>query len=269
MEKTGLEKEWFLDERFWEEYAPIMFDAQRWAEVSAVADGVTLLAELDLYGEGQAPGDGERSGGPRVLDLCCGFGRITLELARRGFSPTGVDLTGSYLAAAREDAAQEGLEAEWIRADARSFVRPAFFDLAVNLYISFGYFEDPQDDRRTIKNVYDSLKPGGAFIIETLGKELAVRDFVGAEWFERAGYTVLTQYRPVDSWASLENRWILIKGEKRLEKTFTQRLYAATELRALLEGAGFSPVELYGGWDKAPYDHRAAALIAVGRKGRG
>jgi hypothetical protein len=43
--------------------------------------------------------------------------------------------------------------------------------------------------------------------------------------------------------------------------------YAASELRSLLEEAGFSPVEIYGGWDKAPYDHRAAALIAAARKG--
>ncbi|MDR3161228.1 MAG: class I SAM-dependent methyltransferase [Spirochaetaceae bacterium] len=261
-------QEWFLDENFWKAYAPIMFDAKRWAEVPVVADGVTRLAELDLYGRGPSP-LGKEPGGPRALDLCCGFGRITLELARRGFYPTGVDITGSYLAAAREDAACEGLEAEWVHADARSFIRPAFFDLAVNLYISFGYFEDPEDDRRMVTNVYESLKPGGAFIIETLGKEIAVRDFVEAEWFEREGYTVLTRYCPVDSWASLQNQWILIKGEKRIEKTFTQRLYAASELRTLLEEAGFSPVEIYGDWDKAPYDHRAAALIAVGRKGRG
>jgi SAM-dependent methyltransferase len=270
MKKTDSEKEWFLDKHFWEEYAPIMFDARRWAEVPEVADGVTRLAELDLYGEGPSLGGRENPGGaPRVLDLCCGFGRIALELARRGFYPTGVDITESYLAAAREDAAYEGLEAEWVHADARSFIRPAFFDVAVNLYISFGYFENPEDDRRMVKNVYDSLKTGGTFIIETLGKEIAVRDFVEAEWFERAGYTVLTQYRPVDSWASLQNRWILIKGEKRIEKTFTQRLYAASELRPLLEEAGFSPVEIYGGWDKAPYDHRAAVLIAAARKGRG
>jgi hypothetical protein len=116
------------------------------------------------------------------------------------------------------------------------------------------------------RNVYESLKPGGAFIIETLGKEIAVRDFVEAEWFERAGFMVLTEYAPVDSWAALKNRWILINGERRIEKTFTQRLYAASELRTLLEKAGFSPVELYGAWDESPYDNRAATLIAVGRK---
>jgi SAM-dependent methyltransferase len=256
-------KEWFYDKDFWEQYAPIIFDDKRMTEIPLVADGVTRLARLDLYRTETAA-----SAPPGVLDLCCGFGRITLELARRGFSPVGVDITEAYLETARNDAAHESLDIEFVRADVRSFKRPSVFDLAVNLYISFGYFDNPEDDRLMAQNVCDSLKDGGAFIIETLGKEIAVRDFVEAEWFERAGFMVLTEYAPLDSWSLLKNRWILIdkKDGRRIEKTFTQRLYAASELRRLLFDAGFSKVELYGGWDESPYDHRAGALIAVGRK---
>jgi 2-polyprenyl-3-methyl-5-hydroxy-6-metoxy-1,4-benzoquinol methylase len=122
--------EWFLDAGFWEEYAPIMFDDQRWAEVPEVADGVSRLARLKLYGDEAlrlSPG----SRGPRVLDLCCGFGRITLELARRGFEAAGVDITEAYLRCAREDAAFENLEIEFIHADGRTVRRPGFVDLAV------------------------------------------------------------------------------------------------------------------------------------------
>jgi SAM-dependent methyltransferase len=257
-----MQVEWFTDTNFWEEYAPIMFDDAHWREVPEVADGVTRLAGLDLYGSG---GRGREA--PRVLDLCCGFGRISAELARRGFTVTGVDITESYLRTAREDAAGEKLDIEYLRSDARDFHRAGFFDVAVNLYISFGYFENSRDDFTVLKNVHESLKNGGAFIMETLGKEIAVRDFVEAEWFERAGWTVLTEYEPVDSWTRLKNRWILIKDGRRLEKIFTQRLYAASELRQLLLDAGFVNVAIYGDWDERPYDQRAAKLIAVGRKG--
>ncbi|MDR1948711.1 MAG: class I SAM-dependent methyltransferase [Spirochaetaceae bacterium] len=290
MENPGPYKaEWWNDAEFWERYAPIMFDNKRWTEVPEVADGITRLARLGLYGgeepasggmangtsDGMADGtDGETGGGrpclqspPRILDLCCGFGRITLELARRGFSATGVDVTRAYLETARADAAYENLDVEFVHADGRLFSRHEEFDAAVNCYISFGYFENSDDDRLMARNVWDSLKPGGAFIIETLGKEIAVRDFTQGEWFERAGYTVLTEYAPVDSWTRLWNRWILIREGNRIEKTFTQRLYAASELRQLLLEAGFSRVELYGGWDESPYDYRAEKLIAVGRKG--
>jgi hypothetical protein len=114
--------------------------------------------------------------------------------------------------------------------------------------------------------VCESLKTGGSFFIETLGKEIAVRDFVECEWFERAGFTVLTEYETVDSWTFLKNRWILIKDGTRIEKTFLQRLYSASELRDLLLEAGFSKVEIYGDWNENPYDRRAVKLIAVARK---
>ena len=253
-------KEWFVDDDFWKTYASIMFDDKRWAEVSTVADGVTRLAGLDLY-ENE-----KRKQGPLVVDLCCGFGRITLELARRGFVATGVDITGPYLQTAREDSAYEGLDIEFIQKDVRVFKRKNAFDAAVNLYNSFGYFENADDDLLFLKNAYYSLCDGGALIIDVLGKEIAVRDYTEAEWFERAGFMVLTESNPVDSWGSIWNRWILIKDGQRHEKVFIQRLYAASELRSLLYKAGFSTVELYGDWDESAYDNNAETLIAIGRK---
>ena len=240
-----------------------MFDDVRWAEVPELADGVTHLAGFDFYGETSRP---PLRSSPKVLDVCCGFGRISSELARRGYSVTGVDITETYLQTAREEASYENLNIEYIHADARDFVRPDFFDIAVNLYVSFGYFASRQDDLQFLRNVYESLKSGGCFIIETLGKEIAVRDFVEAEWFERAGFTVLTEYEPLDAWTFLKNRWILIKGEMRIEKILTQRLYSASELRDILHEAGFSKVEIYGNWNESGYDQNAAKLIAVGRK---
>ena len=241
-----------------------MFDDAHWAEVPAVADGVTHLSRFDLYRE--TGSKQQLSSLPKILDLCCGFGRISAELARRGFAVTGVDITESYLKTAREEASYENLNIEYINADAREFVREDYFDAAVSLYISLGYFSCQNDDFLLVKNVFKSLKAGGSLIIETLGKEIAVRDFTEGEWFERAGFTVLTEYKALDSWTLLNNRWILIKDGTRMEKSFTQRLYSASELRAMLLEAGFSKVEIFGDWDESPYDHKAKKLIVVARK---
>jgi SAM-dependent methyltransferase len=259
--------EWFNDDPFWENFAPVMFDSAHWAEVPAVADGITRLARLDLY-RAEKTMPGIQAAPPSCLDLCCGFGRVGLELARRGFSVTGVDITAPYLETAREDAAAESLPAEFVHDDVRSFRRPGAFDAAVNLYNSFGYFADPADDRLFVKNAFESLKPGGIFFIETQGKELAVRNFVASEWFRRAGFFVFTEYEALDSWAALKNTWRLIseQGGGVTEKTFVHRLYAASELRALLLAAGFEQVDLYGDWDERPYDQRAVKLIAAARK---
>ena len=267
--------EWFNDEDFWEHFSPILFDEKRWAEVKEVTDGVIRFSGLKTENSGPS------FSGYNALDLCCGMGRISSEFSRRGFTTTGVDICKAMLEAAQEDASYENLKVEYIHSDVRSFKRPEFFDLAVNLYISFGYFENQADDLLMVKNVYESLKPGGSFIIETLGKEIAARDFIQGEWFERAGFTVLTEFEAVNSWSALKNRWILISKDSsqsitngkmlkensiRVEKTYTQRLYAATELKALLLQAGFQSVELYGGWDKKPYNQDADILIAVGKK---
>jgi 2-polyprenyl-3-methyl-5-hydroxy-6-metoxy-1,4-benzoquinol methylase len=84
--------EWFNDSEIWEQYAPIIFDDAHWAEVPEVADAVTRLSRFNLYGES----DGQKlQSAPAILDLCCGFGRISAELARRGFAVTGVDITES------------------------------------------------------------------------------------------------------------------------------------------------------------------------------
>ena len=247
-------EEWFNEEYFWQKYAPIMFDHKRWTEVPRVVNGIERFACLDRNA--------------RILDLCCGFGRITLEFARRGFSVSGVDITKPFLQSAKEDAEHERLSIEFICEDIRTFKRPNYFDIITNLYISFGYFENPEDDKLALRNVFDSLKSGGKFIIETLGKEVAVRNFVEREWFPKAGFTMLTEYTALNSWELLKNRWILLKDGEKTERVFTQRLYSAVELQNILFDIGFSEVECYGDWDGSLYDHEAKMLIAVARKPR-
>ena len=251
--------EWFDDSTFWERFAPIMFDDAHWKEVPEAAYSVIELAELTIPSE-KLPVPS------KILDMQCGFGRISAELARYGFSVTGVDITDSYLKAAKEDAEYENLNIEYIKSDSRNFTRPNYFDTAVILYNSFGFFSDQNDDKLVICNLFESLKNNGTIIIENLGKEIAVRDYVENDWFERAGYKVLTEYQILDSWEYLKNRWILVKDGEEYEKTFIQRMYSATELKSLLLETGFKNIEIYGDWYKNAYDHNAEKLIVVGRK---
>jgi len=262
-----IKSEWYKDTEFWEYFAPVMFDEVHWAEVPEVADAVTRLSRFNLYGETPEKTWREpQTSAPKILDLCCGVGRVSAELALMGYSVTGVDITESFLKTAIEDAKAANLNIEYILEDARKFKRSEYFDTIVNLYISFGYFQDQNDDLQVLRNACESLKPGGTFILETLGKEIVVRDFVESEWYERADFTVLTEYEPVDSWTFLKNRWILLKDDKRIEKKFIQRIYAASELRSLLREAGFKQIDIIGDWDESAYDQNARMLIAVCRK---
>jgi SAM-dependent methyltransferase len=242
--------EWFEDEEFWTAYAPVMFDEARWAEATASVDAIEALVGL-------APG-------AAVLDACCGPGRHSLELASRGYEVTGVDITEAYLEAARESARGMG-NARFLRADLRKLDLPPAFDLAINLYTSFGYFADPADDLEALRRLRAALKPGGALVLETNGKETAVRDFTPGESFERGGWEIRTEFSVVGPWEGLRNRWVVSRDGTTVDRAFVLRLYAGTELRAALLEAGFAEASLFGGLDGSPYDQAARSLVALAR----
>ncbi|CEM61554.1 Methyltransferase domain protein [Treponema phagedenis] len=250
-------KQWFENESFWAEYAPVMFDAQRWAEAPVVADAL-----LKIIGVA-----GEKAKETCILDAGCGTGRISLELALRGAKVTGVDLILPFLNAARDSAQDEEVDIELIQADLRKFLRPEGFHAAISLYTSFGYCETVEEDMKILKNIADSLKPQGWFILEMIGREIAVRDFTEGEWFERGGFTVLTQFSVVGAWEGLSSRWILYDEQgRKADHTFVQRLYSAIELKRLMLACGFSSVEIYGDFAFSPYNEKARTMVLVGRK---
>ena len=205
--------------------------------------------------------------GAPILDLCCGVGRHSLEFARRGYSVTGVDRTAAYLQTARDAAGIEGLVVEWVEADAREFQRPGAFDLAINLYTSFGYFEDPAEDRRVAENLFRSLKPGGSLVMDLMGKERLARIFNPRSWDELPDGSLFLQERKIrDDWTWIENRWILVRDGQQREFTLGHRLYDGAGLRTLLLDSGFESVTLHGDLDGTPYDNDARRLVAVARK---
>lgn len=252
-------QDWFTNETFWAQYSPVLFDAQRWAEAPVIAEHI-----LRIIG---ANPEGEIGSGPSILDAGCGPGRIAVELATRGALVTGVDLIRPFLHAAQETAQEEGVELDLEQADLRSFFRPEAFDAAVNLYTSFGYCDTIEEDIQILKNIHASIKSGGWFILEMLGREIAVRDFTEGEWFERGGFTVLTQFEVVGAWEGLRSRWMLLDEQgRKIDHVYVQRLYSAIELKRLMLAAGFSSVEIYGDFDFSPYNEKARTMVLVARK---
>jgi SAM-dependent methyltransferase len=242
---------WHEHDDFWQTWMPIMFGPKRFAAAIEQVDDVVALLELKP--------------GARVLDLCCGVGRHSLELARRGFNVTGVDRTRSYLARARKQARAEGLAIEFVRQDMRRFVRPGAFDAAINMFTSFGYFENPNDDARVLRNVHRSLRSGGSLLIDTQGKEVMARKFAPRDWYEQDGVIVMEERELKPDWSGLTSRWIMLKGTERREFRFSLRIYSAVELAGLLRRCGFRRVRVFGSLNGKPYDHTADRLVAVGK----
>ncbi|MFA5307852.1 MAG: class I SAM-dependent methyltransferase [Dehalococcoidales bacterium] len=246
------EKQWFENDTFWETWQPWLFAQPRIEHAAQEVDWVLGLLQT-------APG-------ARILDLGCGVGRHSLELARRGFKVTGVDRMERYLEQAREKAAQEKLDVEFVQSDMRDFRRPNTFDAVINLFTTFGYFRDPNDDRAVVKNVCDSLKPRGVFLLDTQGKETLAKIFQKHMWNEYGGMIVLNEMTVSQNWSWMQARWIMLRGSERIENTVEHRLYAGSEMAALFMGGGFGKADIYGDAEGHPYDETARRLVAVGRK---
>lgn len=246
--------DWFENDAFWEGMSGLLFNATRWGNTAGEIDHVQALTGFTK--------------GTKVLDLACGAGRHSLEMARRGCRVTAVDRTAAYLDIARRKAADEGLDVEVVRSDMRRFARAGAFDVAVCLWGSFGYFRDPGDDRRVLANLHRSLKPGGTLLIDHNGKEVFARGFQPKSWYEQDGVLVLEERSVAADFSRVDSRWIKVDAAtspggaaRRQEWNLSVRLYSAVELVGMLRDAGFGDVKVFGGLDGTPYDHNARRLV--------
>jgi SAM-dependent methyltransferase len=245
---------WYTDDTFWRDFYPFMFSEERVAIADEQAAQVLALAGTH---------------GGAVLDLCCGPGRHCVALARRGWKVTGVDRSAYLLAKARERAGAAGVPVEFVEEDMRDFRRPASFDLVCNLFTSFGYFDDPEEDLLVLRNVRESLKPGGAFVIDVISKERLARVWKDSICTDLADGSVLIQRPQVrDDWTRIRNDWTLIKDGAVRHHRFEHTIYSGRELKDRLLQSGFQQVDLFGDLAGAPYGLDAARLVAVARAGK-
>ena len=244
---------WHDTEDFWKTWGPILFSEKR---IDAAREQVEKIIELLKIKRNH-----------HVLDLCCGVGRHTLEFARRGYRVTGVDRTERYLRTARKNTKNENLNIGFVKCDMRRYRKPDTYDIAINYFTSFGYFDNPKDDIKVLKNIFLSLRQNGKLLIDIMGKEILARIFKPSGWYRFGKNAIILEERFVrDDWSWMENHWILIKKGKKKEFTVTHRIYSAKELKDLFGQAGFGRVKAFGHLDGSPYDHESKRLIVVGQK---
>ena len=240
---------WYEDDAFWRDNYEVMFSDDSFRRAAEDIDRVLALAGNDPR---------------RVLDLCCGPGRHTIPLAQKGIEVTAVDLSSFLLNRARENAGAAKVAPEFVQGDMRSFMRPNAFDAVLNLYTSFGYFEDRRDDERVLTNIFTSLRPGGTTVIDVIGKELQGRR--GHQITDLPdGSTCIQRIQLVNEWTTLKSEFLLVRGDSTRRYHFTHRLYSGYELRTAMEAAGFD-VSLFGDFEGNAYGPQSLRLIAVGRK---
>lgn len=200
--------------------------------------------------------------GARVLDLACGKGRHSLEFRKHGFDVTGIDLSEESIELAKQNETN-GLE--FFVHDMRALYWTDHFDLIANLFTSFGYFHNVEDDQRTISSISDALKPGGTVVIDFMNAKKVVKQLVAHEEKVIEGVSFILQ-RSVDE-DIIKKRISIRDGEKELE--YEEQVDALTlqDFQGYFNRAGLSLQSVFGDYDLNDFDEdRSDRLIMVATK---
>jgi SAM-dependent methyltransferase len=240
----------FFDDLYLRVYQPLEAPEQVRREVDFIVKALDLPA------------------GAKVLDLCCGQGRHSLELARRGFQVVGVDLSEALLYAARKRAESEGLSVTFLHCDMREIDFADEFDAVINMFTSFGYLESEAEDEKVLGKVAQALKSGGKFLLDVVNRDRLVQDFQAREWHAADEGWLVLEERTFDHLSGrMETRWVCVARDGvRYERLSSVRLYTASELRTMLERAGLKVTNLFGDYDGSPYSWDSQRLIVVACK---
>jgi SAM-dependent methyltransferase len=226
----------FFDEDYALLYAPALAPERTEREVACVA---ALLKLRD---------------GARILDLCCGTGRHSIALRRRGLRVCGLDYSFKLLASGRRLSERVGAFPFFVRGDARDLpLRSRSFEAAICLFNSLGYGTD-KEALAMLREVHRDehvrgSNPGGVF-----------------EWTERDGVRVLVE-RWIEAIPGVSRATFRIQREGRPDvvKELRHRLYSATELLALLRAAGYERFECYGDYDRRAFAIDSPLLLVHAR----
>lgn len=134
-----------------------------------------------------------------VLDAPCGHGRIANRLARMGYRVTGLDKSRAFLERARREAAEWGVQVDYVEGDIRRLPWTERFDAVINWFTSFGYFDD-EENRLVLREAHRALRPGGRLVLEMIARDRVVQQVAanGGEWvgvIERDGNLLVDRTR--------------------------------------------------------------------------
>jgi len=204
--------------------------------------------------------------GSKILDLCCGPGRHTMALADKGYTMSGLDLSKQYLKRAAREARKRNLSIDFRHGDMRKIPFRGKFDAVINIFTSFGYFQDEEDNFKVIEGISRRLKPGGKFLVDVINRDYLIRNITDSHWFEREDVICLQEHFFDAETSRIEDRWVFMEKGSRKEFDVSIRVYALHEMIDMFERAGLKYESAWGGFDGQEFCFKSKRLIVLGSK---
>ncbi len=200
-----------------------------------------------------------------VLDLACGAGRHSILFAENRFKVTAVDLSENLLEVAKKSAEKAGVHVNFVRCDIRYFSISAKFSLVVNLFTSFGYFEEDEENFRVFKVAYEHLQAGGYFVLDFFNKCYIEKNLVPESVNVYNGEKII-QRRSVEG-SRIKKKIFIMKNGNEKHYHESVRMYCKDELISAIERHGFEIKSLFGDFDGNYFDHeKSKRIIIIARK---
>jgi SAM-dependent methyltransferase len=214
--------------------------------------------------------------GAKVLDLACGNGRHSLLIARKGYNVTGIDLSNYLISKAKEklngeySSCRNRLSFEI--GDMRYIAHKNEFELVVNLFTSFGYFEKHSDNMKVIKSISSALKQNGWFLFDFLNRDYLLKHLVPFN-VKREDKNIIVQIRNISGGFVEKNIFILknnaVPGSYPALNSYKEkiRLYSLKDFREMFSANGLKTVKVFGNYDGSKFvKSKSGRLILLAQK---
>ncbi|WP_172254369.1 class I SAM-dependent methyltransferase [Saccharibacillus deserti] len=205
--------------------------------------------------------------GAKVLDLCCGMGRHSLSLAEKGYDVTGMDLSEVLLDEAKKEPGANRIR--WVQGDMRELpFADGEFDAVVNLFTSFGYFEQDDEHVRVLQEIRRVLRPEGRFIIDFMNPPYVESHLKPYTEREDGGLKIEERRKIEDGFVKKHITILPEQAENGQRREYDERvkLYTLDDFTTLLAEAKLEVDEVRGSYDEKHYEKDSPRMIFVGKR---
>jgi 2-polyprenyl-3-methyl-5-hydroxy-6-metoxy-1,4-benzoquinol methylase len=203
-----------------------------------------------------------------LLDLACGFGRLTIPLAKKGYHVTGYDQSADYIEKAKQEAIEGGITSSFQVLDMRRLDAVEQFDAVISFSSSLAFYDDSANED-IIRRIHTALKPGGKFLFDQ-ANIFSLVSLIAKEpdLVEKLsdGRTHRRRYHFDAEKCIVSLRSVVEHGTGQMESGWDLRYYTFPEMEALAVRTGFNIVNILGDYDNSQYTLDSNRLITVMKK---
>jgi len=201
-----------------------------------------------------------------LLDVPTGTGRLAIELAYRGFTLSGVDISSDFLRDARLGAHDRKVDVSWFQHDMRDLPWPGKFDGVVCFGNSFGYFDD-RGNERFLRSALDVLKSGGRLVLDASSvAENVIPQIKDHTEMVVGDIRFIEDNRYDHEQGRLDTEYTFVRGDRTEKKFGSHRLYTYREISTLITRSGFRDIRTFGSIAGDPFKLGSPGLFITAQK---